>query len=174
MLRAQELIHSFSVLLNFRHVACSWTSKTAYEAASTVFGIESAAPMVYSDFMWICHRDSSSGVMETKHSVAASLQMELISQLQKGHCTYIMNQLQEQQFTQFAILYHTPFSKGGTELQLWTSQTPSFLSARANAQMVVSVNVLIRISAPYTEIMPKVMRILVTLIGNLIFFSVNS
>lgn len=77
MLRAQELIHSFSVLLNFRHVACSWTSKTAYEAASTVFGIESAAPMVYSDFMWICHRDSSSGVMETKHSVAASLQMEL-------------------------------------------------------------------------------------------------
>lgn len=71
---------------------------------------------------------------------------------------------------QFVILYYTLFAKGSTGLQLWTSQTLSFLSARANAQMVVSVNVLIRIRAPYKEIMPKVMGILVTMISYLFFF----
>lgn len=70
---------------------------------------------------------------------------------------------------QFVILYYTPFAKGSTELQPWASQTPSFLSARASAQMVVSVNVLIRISAPYTEIMPKVIGILGTMLSNLCF-----
>lgn len=82
------------------------------------------------------------------------------------------DQLQEQHFMQFVVLYYTTFAKGSTELQLWTSHTPSFLSARANAQMVVSMNVLIRISAPCTEIM--VMGILVTMKSNLLFFSVNS